>query len=61
MPVHHRGGILADEMGLGKTVEVLACMLLHRRQGLPLTEPLPVLGKESVTEKVRSLLRTEQF
>ena len=25
------GGILADEMGLGKTVEVIACILCHRK------------------------------
>jgi hypothetical protein len=36
------GGILADEMGLGKTVEVLACLLLHRRPDLPDVTPLPV-------------------
>ncbi|CAK7340000.1 unnamed protein product [Dovyalis caffra] len=28
---HVFGGILADEMGLGKTVELLACILAHRK------------------------------
>ncbi|XP_074582865.1 uncharacterized protein LOC141839101 isoform X2 [Curcuma longa] len=28
------GGILADEMGLGKTVELLACILAHRRPSM---------------------------
>lgn len=30
-PPYVPGGILADEMGLGKTVELLACILAHRK------------------------------
>ncbi|KAJ6952170.1 E3 ubiquitin-protein ligase SHPRH [Populus alba x Populus x berolinensis] len=30
-PPYVSGGILADEMGLGKTVELLACILAHRK------------------------------
>ncbi|XP_057541140.1 uncharacterized protein LOC130818900 isoform X2 [Amaranthus tricolor] len=30
-PSYVTGGILADEMGLGKTVELLACILAHRK------------------------------
>lgn len=30
-PLLPLGGILADEMGLGKTVEVIACILCHRK------------------------------
>lgn len=29
------GGILADEMGLGKTVEILATILINRRESIP--------------------------
>ena len=46
------GGILADEMGLGKTVEVLACVLLHPRDGLPKLEPLPVLEGVELAENM---------
>ena len=31
LPLLPLGGILADEMGLGKTVEVIACILCHRK------------------------------
>ncbi|CAL9111471.1 unnamed protein product [Musa textilis] len=32
--LHVSGGILADEMGLGKTLELLACIMVHRRPSL---------------------------
>ena len=47
------GGILADEMGLGKTVEVLACMLIHRRQTHTLVEPLPIIKVGSVDDSLQ--------
>ncbi|CAO3571022.1 unnamed protein product [Mortierella alpina] len=45
-----RGGILAEEMGLGKTVEMLALILLNRRQ-LQSTKPIEALSDTGALAK----------
>lgn len=51
------GGILADEMGLGKTVEVLACILLNKKQcdmsptTTDSTLKFPTISKETRVKK----------
>ena len=47
-----KGGILAESMGLGKTVEVIACILAHRR-------PPPTL-QERLKSDPRRVLFTEE-
>ncbi|KAL9095658.1 MAG: hypothetical protein Q9165_002090 [Trypethelium subeluteriae] len=46
-----KGGILAEEMGLGKTVELIALMILHRRQ---VSESVKVYDPYSGTDVIPS-------
>lgn len=47
LPLLPLGGILADEMGLGKTVEVIACILCHRK---PLTNTVTAGQYSSISQ-----------
>ena len=50
-----QGGILAESMGLGKTVEVLACILAHRRPPLPSSLSSSSMRMQSCSETVQRL------
>ncbi|XP_010253038.1 PREDICTED: E3 ubiquitin-protein ligase SHPRH [Nelumbo nucifera] len=49
------GGILADEMGLGKSVELLACILAHRK--FPSEDEVPFHNEKQVTGGWRNSLK----
>lgn len=52
------GGILADEMGLGKTVEVLSCVMCHRRPNY--SSPYESLENDFKEEEENNSLTVEE-
>mmetsp|Transcript_14990 Transcript_14990/g.36565 ORF Transcript_14990/g.36565 Transcript_14990/m.36565 type:complete len:1723 (+) Transcript_14990:70-5238(+) len=58
-----RGGILAESMGLGKTVEVLACILSHRRPMEDITKVSleTILVEEKATKSLESHQTASEF